>query len=81
LREQIREDKLIGLNDTQRKTLETELNKDEDKLNRLIKEYYRTLYIPEKNGPTEYPLGIYVNLYDDHRNIARAYNTLYVAKS
>lgn len=56
--EKIKSDSQITLKEDQKITLNTELKKENDRLNDLIKEYYSTLYIPEKEGPTKHHLNI-----------------------
>ena len=50
--ENIRDEK-IPLKDEQKTTLKKELEKENENLKDHIKEYYSTLYIPEKNAPTK----------------------------
>lgn len=54
--ETIKADTQITLKEDQKSTLNRELKKEDERLNDLIKEYYSTLYIPEKEGPTKYHL-------------------------
>ena len=52
--DKIKNDSQIILNEDQTTTLNSELKKENQRLNDLIKEYYSTLYIPEKNGLTKH---------------------------
>jgi len=51
--EHISNNKFIPLKDEQKHTLKKELEKENEILKDHIKEYYSTLYIPEKNSPTK----------------------------
>ena len=55
--EQISNDK-IPLKDEQKTILSSELKKEKNQLDHLIKKYYRTLYLPEKDKLTKHDLGI-----------------------
>ena len=50
--EQIKNNK-VPLKDEQRKTLDQELGRENNHLRDYVKEYYSTLYIPEKNSPSK----------------------------
>ena len=71
--EKIKADTQISLKEDQKATLASELKKENERLNDLIKEYYSTLYVPEKEGPTKHHLNIPINtdrgideiIYDD----------------
>lgn len=56
--EQIRDDALISLKEEQLKILDAELKKENNKLIGLVKKYYRTLFVPTKNGLESIQLGI-----------------------
>jgi hypothetical protein len=55
---QIETDSQIILKDAQIKKLGDELKEENIRLNDLIKEYYSTLYLPDKEGPTKHHLNI-----------------------
>jgi len=71
--EKIKADTQIALKEDQIASLNSELKKETERLNDLIKEYYSTLYVPEKDGPTKHTFNIPVNstkgideiIYDD----------------
>ena len=52
--EKIKADTQIILKEDQIRTLNNELKKGNELLEELIKEYYGTLYLPEKNGPEKH---------------------------
>lgn len=56
--EKIKADPQITLKEEQIKTLDSELKKENERLNDLIKEYYSTLYLPEKEGPVKHHINI-----------------------
>ncbi|KEQ56705.1 ATPase AAA protein [Marine Group I thaumarchaeote SCGC AAA799-B03] len=56
--EKIKSDPESTLKEDQITSLNNELKKENERLNDLIKEYYSTLYIPEKNGPSKVHLNI-----------------------
>ena len=56
--EKIKADTQITLKEDQEATLVSELKKENERLNDLIKEYYSTLYIPEKEGLFKHHLSI-----------------------
>lgn len=56
--EKIKADTQIPLKEDQKAVLSSELKKENERLNDLIKEYYSILYIPEKEGPTKHHLNI-----------------------
>ena len=56
--EQIKEDKFLKLKDEQKNTLKKELEKEDGNLKDYIKEYYSTLYIPERTSSTKNHINI-----------------------
>ncbi len=56
--EKIQADSQITLKEVQIKKLGDELKKENERLDDFIKEYYSTLYIPEKEGPKKHNLNI-----------------------
>ena len=56
--EKIKADPQITLKEEQMITLNSELKKENERLNDLIKEYYSILYLPEKEGPVKHHLNI-----------------------
>ena len=54
----IKEDTQITLKEDQKAALDKELKKENERLNDLVKEYYSTLYIPEKEGLVKHHLNI-----------------------
>ena len=54
----IRSDKTLMLSDEQRKEVRTELKKAEDGVNNTLRRYYRTLFIPTREGLKEGDLGV-----------------------
>ena len=56
--EKIRDDSQISLKEDQKKALAADLAKENERLDDLVKEYYGTLYIPEKEGPSKHHLNI-----------------------
>jgi len=56
--EHISSDKFVKLKDEQKHALQKELGKENDNLKDYIKEYYSTIYLPEKNSPTKHHINI-----------------------
>ena len=56
--EKIKADTQIVLKEEQIIQLNSELKKENERLNDLIKEYYSVLYLPEKEGPVKHHLNI-----------------------
>ena len=56
--EKIKADPQITLKEEQIEALNSELKKENERLNDIIKEYYSTLYLPEKEGPVKHHLNI-----------------------
>ena len=59
--EKIKADPQITLKDEQITALNSELKKENTRLNDLIKDYYSTLYLPEKEGPKKHHFNIPLN--------------------
>jgi len=51
----------IPLKDEQRKTLDQELKRENENLKDYIKEYYSTIYVPEKNSPVKNHISVPVS--------------------
>jgi len=56
--EKIKADPQITLKEEQIEALNSELKKENERLNDIIKEYYSTLYLPEREGPVKHHLNI-----------------------
>ena len=56
--EKIKEDTQITLKEEQKITLNSELQKENERLNNRVKEYYSILYLPEKEGLVKHPMSI-----------------------
>lgn len=56
--EKILSDKLLKLKEEQKKDITEELKKEKGKLAQLIKKYYRTLYVPNKDELADLDMGI-----------------------
>jgi hypothetical protein len=54
----IGEDKTLNLSDEQKKEIRAELKKTEDGLNEALRRYYRSLFLPAREGFKELDLGI-----------------------
>ncbi len=59
--EKIKKDPLIPLKEEQLAALNSELKNETTRLNDLIKDYYSTLYLPEKEGPIKHHFNIPLN--------------------
>ena len=60
--EKIKADAQIILKEAQIVQLDSELKKENSRLNDLIKDYYSTLYLPDKEGPTKHPFNVPLNI-------------------
>ena len=56
--EKISSDRLLKLNEEQKNDITDELKKEKGKLVQLIKKYYRTLYVPDKESLLQFDMGI-----------------------